>query len=1026
MENKLESYLQWNNALWDFFFPNGNEDSILYLDKNLLEEIGTKADIVCEDWENDFLSTTLIENSNLEAFKGEWRPRILKNRSLRNCEDSRLLDVDCKSLRNVNNWESLVCFLMGKLNKKPDDKAPLYFAMLCAIMYLASSQGANHSKMKTLAKQYLGAGYRGRVGELVDDLMKELHKDQNSFNPDRMACGTQRHMSRIKYHLVLKANELRDFIDFLEIGNLQWNEGSYADYANNILIPALHRANKQTLIDVVKTPEFFPYVKNILLRRDLNWGKDPSSSVLGNIRQIKDVKWRYEMELDYDGNPRFYISTDYDLPFGVRLNDNGFEKADEISDYIAFDVQFRELRSETISQNGYEYYFRNLSQEDKGDWAKEIFFQQVGNRHYHQVVAPLEGKHYVKFIKKGEMLTNGWTPSQIKVEGYDVYKIDSYTITTHKAKQNNKNLVDDRFKLYGVGTWFGILLEEGQHIYWYPDMVSAMDEDEKKYELKKGDMVVAPNGKTYFKLSRNGTDYIRGNLIVKDNKGKELLSEQIKDNFAWNGKQTKYGYNKWGETLEGGSIPQTKAEPNAHHELRNSNEKPFSKDANMLVQVLYDIADKNGCVSSEKLVHALNFVLDFYNIIPTKKNQRSLIYALRRLGSIVAYYDVKKKDYVNQMVSPYIERTNYSFVVGGQNNAYIVKGVYSKESLQTIINNSDQVKYKKPYTDDLLHQYPEYACLPDFVFFTKRTEQVFDGWDIVEYPIAYDYLAAIANMNEFESHFDIVRNGDVFMTQNKLDVPCMINEKGNDELCVMDLRRNYSLRKSYLGTDGIYRNIPRQLSRVYCQNKHEKPIVILNTYRANRETVIESNLVTILHQMGKPELFDLALCDLNLGLPENNHCFVVDNNTSGLPCNDNDLYSYGDTYDTANSVNSKEIQHGLEKIGARKINDYFGSSSVFLSPRETGYSMKMAVPSEGKICMALFRYKDLVAFSIGSKKAYVSDYRDGYKEILGDETVNTKLSAVINNVGINRGNTYEGTIPEFDKAIEVKIIKKHQ
>lgn len=444
----------------------------------------------------------------------------------------------------------------------------------------------------------------------------------------------------------------------------------------------------------------------------------------------------------------------------------------------------------------------------------------------------------------------------------------------------------------------------------------------------------------------------------------------------------------------------------------------------MLIQILYDIADENGCVSSKKLVDAINFVLDFYNIIPTNKNQRSLIYALRRLGYIVAYYDVKKKDYVNQMVSPYLERTNYSFVVGGQNNAYLVKGIYSKESLQTIINNSDQVKYKRPYTDDLLHQHPEYVCLPDFVFFTKRNEQIIDGWDVVEHPVAYDYLSAIANMNDFESHFDIVRNGDVFFTQHRLDVPCMVNEKGKDELCVIDLRGHYTLRQSYSGTDGVYRKIPRQLSRVYCQNKHEKPIVILKTDRANKETVIESNWVTILRQMGKPELLDIALCDLNLGLPEKKRCFVVDNSTSGLPCNEKDLYSYGDRYDTANSM--EQVRQGLEKIGARKINDYFSSSSVFLSPRKTGYSMKIITPSEGKICMALYEDSNMVAFSIGSQKVYVSDHRGNFKEILGDSTLNSKLSAVINNLHVDCGNIYTGTLPDFNEAKEVKIIKKHQ
>lgn len=398
MENKLESYLQWNKALWNYYFPIGDEDQdpILYLDENLLKEIGTVSGFSCNDWGDDFLSKILIDNEDLVEFKKEWRPYILRNKRLKNHEDSRLLDVDCNSLKKVRNWETLVCFLMSGLNIKPDDKTPLYFAMLCAIIYLASSQGADHTKMKTLAKHYLGEGYRGKVGELVYDLMKKLHSDQPSFNYENKIVSfnkkevvfTQRNMSRIKYHLLLKAKERQDFIDFLEVGNLQWNEGSYADYANYILLPALQRANKpQKYFDIVKFPESIPYVKNILLS-DLNWGKDPSSSVLGNVRQIKDVKWRYEMELDYDGNPHFYISTDYDLPFGFRLNNNGFEKIDEISDYIAFDIQFDEIKTEIVEHNGFEYCLSNLSQNDNGDWGKEIFFQQVGDRYYHQVVTP--------------------------------------------------------------------------------------------------------------------------------------------------------------------------------------------------------------------------------------------------------------------------------------------------------------------------------------------------------------------------------------------------------------------------------------------------------------------------------------------------------------------------------------------------------------------------------------------------------------------------------------------------------------
>lgn len=1011
----MSTYRDWNNALWKFFFKKGNEDAILYLDSTILETIASEAQFnYDEPAGDDLLKNTLInDEQSLREFREDYRNWTTEFR-----------------FPGVDRWDKLVNFL--KDNKRQIDGKPPYFAMLCAIMYLASTQGADHSKMKTLAKKYLGEGYRGKVGELIYDLMQKLHKDKNSFNPDRLVCGKdkaeQRHIGRIKYHLVLKADEYQDFIDFLEVGNLQWNEGSYADYANNILIPALHRANKQTLIDVVTSQEFFPYVKNILLS-DLTWGKDSSSSVSGNIRPVKDIKWKYEMELDFDGNPSFYISTDYELPFGVRLNNlNRFEKTDEISDYMAFDVRFGELGLETIPHEGYEYCFSNLSQnDDDGDWNGEILFQQVGERYYHQVNTPLEGKHYVKLIKKGtqsiEKLTNGWSHSQIGVDGYDVYMIDSYTIAAPQSRRNNRNLVDDRFKLYGIGTWFCIHLKEGQHIYWYPDMVSAIDKDEKEYELRKGDVVSAPNGKTYFKLSRNGTGYIRGNLIVKDDKGKELLSEQIKDNFAWNGQQTKYGYNEWGESVEEGSIAHTKAQPMAHHLIPNSAaDVPLSQDSNMLIQILYDIADESGCVSSTKLKDALNFVLKFYDIVPTPQNRLSLIYALRRLGYIIAYYD--GKEYVNQLVAPYLERTNYSFVMGGQNNAYLVKGVYCKESLKTIINNSDRVKYKRPYKDDLLHRHPEYVCLPDFVFFTKRNERIFDGWDIVEYPIAYDYLAATANMTDFESHFDIVRDGDEYMTQEKLDLPSMVKVNEKEELCVMDSRGHYSLCKSYL-SNGIYRNIPKQLSRVYCQNKHEKPIVILKTYRANKKTEIESNLVTILEQMGKPELLNIALCDLNLGMPENNYCFVVDNKSSDLPCEENRPFLFGDTYNTANSV--EQVRQGLEKIGARQINDYFGSSSVFLSPKKIGYSMRIITPSEGKNCIALYEECDnMIAFSIGSQKVYVSDCQGGFKEILGNDTLNSKLSAVINHKHLNYGSPFTGKLPDFKEAQKVKIIKKHQ
>ena len=88
--------------------------------------------------------------------------------------------------------------------------------------------------------------------------------------------------------------------------------------------------------------------------------------------------------------------------------------------------------------------------------------------------------------------------------------------------------------------------------------------------------------------------------------------------------------------------------------------------------------------------------------------------------------------------------------------------------------------------------------------------------------------------------------------------------------------------------------------------------------------------------------------------------------------------------------------------------------------------MKKITPAEGKICLALFESDGLLAFSIGSQKVYISDYKGNFKEIIDGATLNSKLSALINHKHLNYGSPFTGKLPDFSKAKEVKIIKKHQ
>lgn len=1012
----ITKYKEWNTALWYYFFPEGNEDPVLHLDNNLLKEIGEKGRIECNgSWEKDFLGKVFLPEKTFVGFWEKWR--IEKGKSC-----------------SVKNWDEFVDLLFNEtLNN-----IPAYFAILCGIMYIACTieDKLTHQKIKEKAQEYLGKNYIKKPGELVNKLMAKLHRNVRSFNPDKMVCGNQTNMSRIKYHLVLKPNERKDFIDFLEVGNYRWEEGPYADYANNILIPALHRANKdQRFFEIVRKPEYIPYVKNIL-QSNLQWGKRPDESVSNNTRQIRDIRWKYEMELDYDGNPSFYISTDSYLPFGIILDNNQFKQTEEISDYIAYNVQLTLFAHSCFTHDGYDYRFINLAQGEEGDWDQELFFQQVDDRYYHQVEHPIEGKHFFKIIRNGtrniNRLAEGWRTSDIRVEGYNIYEIDSFIAPRgNRNAANNTDNVRDLFALYGLGTWFSIYLDADQELYWHPEEVDAE-------ELRINNIINAPNGKKYFRIPRNVTgNFLRGNLFVRDHRGKDLLSEHIKRDFLWDGRNMKYGYNAWGEVIEGGTIQRVEAHPTERvimpsREDRTSH-NPLSRDSNMLIQILYDIADENGCVSQRKMVEVLKFVLDFHQVDPSKEKLKNrLIFALRRLGYIVA---LKVNGvFVNQLVAPYLELTNYG--ITGR-NAYLVKGVYSTEALQAIINDlpliegRNPIKYKRPVSRAWGD---EYECLPDMILFA--TDQPSDVWDIVDHPVAYDLLAAIADMRDFEHTFSINEGGDEFITNDQINSPCMININGEECLCVQRDGRYYKHKNYY--NDGVFKPVLKHLSRVYCQNKHNQPIVILKTQRVNGQIEIDYDHITTIKGMGKPTLLDIALCDLNLGIPSDEFMFVMNRETANFPKissesfsenkKDSAPFSKGNIYSTNGFHSDRGLMvRALEKMGARRINDPFNSTAVYISAPRSNYSMKIADVTSHKISLGVFYQGLLNAFSVGSSVYVLNPAHQQFEEIEG-ESVNQKLSAVISREFHSNGKRYEGNIPSFDgdKSRQVSIIRNQQ
>ena len=117
----MQYYAKWNKALFEYFFPLRIEDPLLFVDDALLNDIGSK--IFSEEergddsWADFFLLYALFNKEQIEDFVKDLR-------------------VSYKG--DIRSWNAVVSYLLDDV-KKIDD-IPSYFAIICAIMYVAQKK----------------------------------------------------------------------------------------------------------------------------------------------------------------------------------------------------------------------------------------------------------------------------------------------------------------------------------------------------------------------------------------------------------------------------------------------------------------------------------------------------------------------------------------------------------------------------------------------------------------------------------------------------------------------------------------------------------------------------------------------------------------------------------------------------------------------------------------------------------------------------------------------------------------------
>jgi len=853
----MQCYAKWNKALFEYFFPQRKGDPLLFVDDALLNEIGSN--IFPEEekddnsWADFFLLYVLFNEDQIKDFKDDFKIR---------------------DGRTASTWNSIVTYLLSEETKI--DNIPSYFAIICAIMYVAQKKGADHSKMKTFAKCYLEIDSL-KFAERIDELFTQLNKDCPSFNHQRMVSNrelsTKVNISRIKYHLVLSKKEREDFIDFIEVNNLKWEDGTYKDFADSYLLPSLAEAKKNNLIDKIKKEENNPYFKNLLTLPNLQFGKPATSR---NKRQERTVYWRYELKRDFNGDPVFIMTTG-DALGGISFNGKGFKydsQSSEVADPLGDDVLLQAIGDFNYNINGNHYSLKNIASSTK------FYFESASQDYFHQVSEVIPRKHYLQFVpqkKRGlNVCPEGWkTVTDFSVPGFDIYETHCYQ-GKELSVDIKKDKVTDRFGFYRIGSYCRITLQNDELLWWEPNIVGPPSE--------KIETFFGADGYTYFRLNTNdGALCISGSVSVKSSDKKYvLMSESVYFKPKWDTRSQKYHIDGWGNTVSKAllTINNTVGEATVSKQLSSK-----TAHTDILLNLLCELADENGCVNEVSMKNAMNFVLQIFGITdPNDKNRRKLIYALRRLGYIIGDKDSSTGKYINQLVAPFVEKTLYKLRPVSP-NLFLVKGVYSDQELKDFMcqNNIKKAQYKRPYENSRGNlrtpgycaetDSPEYKCLPDFVFFEGL--QNVRKWNCIQSPYAYTLLSNIGDMKQFASKF-LNSSGDLYSGKHG-DLPDMIKDTYNKEvICFKDKSDQIRTLKNYYDSNSqLFLPIPKHLARVYCENEKNVPICIKNEGQLTD--------VSFLHKMGIPRVLDMALCDLNLGLPNEHKVFVVDHQNTKLP-----------------------------------------------------------------------------------------------------------------------------------------------
>lgn len=395
----VDLFVRWTDAFVDYFFGRDNDDEVfLYVNKEILDEIGQKYDLGNSD---DFLKVFLVDIGKRISLYDELY--LLENnyKPSRTTEDNRKLKSP-----SIFNYAAI---LGEELYRRP-----YYLPYILLAIYIASTiEDTNDNAVGSHLSSYLKKHFKktsknndyskenGRYVAL-EDLFKWLHEEYPMFN--NKLRGNHRYIGLLKYQLLLSQSEINEINKALYIiqYNGEENNLSYLDKVR-LLKDYVNEKVKTILVDSLDNVDYQYRINRIIDNFDLETYQEKNP----NANRIK-----------------LHFSFVHLLWFDEMSNERGFKLLTNLRDRSEIMGDYRIQKSaNTIGGYNAEFVYYNgsdsvilkekeLLETDDFDIKPMplddvVFFYKYNDEYYIQSRESINQEVYI-FVKRKEKCVNNW------------------------------------------------------------------------------------------------------------------------------------------------------------------------------------------------------------------------------------------------------------------------------------------------------------------------------------------------------------------------------------------------------------------------------------------------------------------------------------------------------------------------------------------------------------------------------------------------------------------------------------------